>query len=86
MKAVLESPEQTIGRTVSLETDTAPFSQIAALFGRVTGQTAIYCEVIDEGFEHLYGPLYGRELALGLRFHRCYPADGAYQRLDLALY
>lgn len=75
VKAVLDSPEKTIGATISVATDSATYPEIVTLFEKVTGQTAIYSEVTDEAFEHLYGPLFGRELALGLRYHQYYPDD-----------
>ncbi|KAJ5261347.1 hypothetical protein N7478_011942 [Penicillium angulare] len=73
--AILAAPEKTIGRTVPLHTDHATFTEVVALFEKVTGQTAVYSEVSDESFEHLYGPLFGRELVLGLRFHEKYPSE-----------
>ncbi|KAJ5116630.1 hypothetical protein N7456_000978 [Penicillium angulare] len=75
VEAILAAPEKTIGRTVALTTDHATFTEAAALFEKVTGQTAVYSEVSDASFEHLYGPLFGRELVLGLRFHEKYPSE-----------
>lgn len=67
VNAVLATPEKTIGRTILLVTDYKTFPEAVAAFEKVTGQSAIYCELTDDDYERLWGPLFGRESDIRIR-------------------